>query len=141
MNTNNSRYKEKSSLLDKRKKELKKKITPSERKIKDQLKNIGVRAIFQKGFIVGHFCIVDFYIPQFRICLEIDGGYHNTPEQRSRDCRRDSYLTYERKLGVIHITNELANIIDDQTLFSLVRNRANTIKSYYYDIPDLENLM
>jgi very-short-patch-repair endonuclease len=129
---NNNKYKEKSSLLDKRKKELKRKATPSELKIKNQLKRISIRAMFQKGFIAGNFCIVDFYIPKYRICLEVDGGYHLSDKQKKRDQDRDQYLILERGLSVIHITNELANTIDDENLLYLITKCSFTKKAFYY---------
>ena len=40
--------------------------------------------------------IVDFYIPSYRLVVEIDGGYHLSPEQREADAHR------ERELARLH---------------------------------------
>lgn len=38
------------------------------------------------------FYIVDFYIPDRNLCIELDGGYHNTPEQKAKDIERDRFM-------------------------------------------------
>jgi len=65
--------------------------------------------MFQKGFI-GKFnhVIVDFYLPKHKLCIEIDGGYHNTEEQKKKDTNRDNYLIKMRRFRVVHLTNEEA---------------------------------
>lgn len=74
---------------------LRKNATRSELAFKQRLEEAGVISIFQKAFIQGnYYCIVDFYLPRpNRICIEIDGGYHNEPLQQRRDARKDAYLT------------------------------------------------
>src|ERR1700752_2662790 len=76
------------------KKELIKKATKSELIFKDRLKKAGIRFIFQKGFIAKNYhCIVDFYLPKpYKICIEIDGGYHDTEQQKKKDYSKDLYL-------------------------------------------------
>lgn len=103
--------------LNKYKIELKRKATPAERHFKVTLRRLGIKNIFQKGFISGRICIVDFYIPKYKICVELDGGYHFTPEQQRRDYYRTEYLTKKRGLKVIRFTNEEAfNLTDEQVL-------------------------
>lgn len=48
--------------------------------------------------------IVDFWAPEWRLAVEIDGGYHGTPKQRVYDDRRDKAI---RSLGInlIRFTN------------------------------------
>lgn len=62
----------------------------------------------QKGFYKGEFhCIVDFYLPKpLKTCIEIDGGYHDTPKQKYKDYWKDKYLTEVRGFKVIRIKNE-----------------------------------
>ena len=105
--------------LDARKKRLTENITPAEKIFKDRLDSLGVRYFFQKGFIKGDFyCIVDFYIPKpHKICIEIDGGYHNTPEQKRKDWAKDKYLT-SRKTRVVRIKNEDVETFDIVGLLS-----------------------
>jgi Protein of unknown function (DUF559) len=49
--------------------------------------------------------IVDFLVPELDLIFEIDGGYHDTPEQKEKDRERDRRL---RKLGykVVRIAND-----------------------------------
>ena len=78
--------KKKQKTLGSRKKRLIKNATSSELKIKELLEELKIRSIFQKGFIKGnYYCIVDFYIPKLKLCIEVDGEYHNNPEQVKRD--------------------------------------------------------
>ncbi|HEY3500713.1 MAG TPA: endonuclease domain-containing protein [Polyangiaceae bacterium] len=41
--------------------------------------------------------IVDFWCPSAAVAVEVDGGYHETPEQRARDANRDKAM---RGLGI-----------------------------------------
>ena len=38
--------------------------------------------MFQKGFLKPFHRIVDFYLPQYRLIIEIDGGYHNDTKDK-----------------------------------------------------------
>lgn len=49
--------------------------------------------------------IADFYCPPLGLVVEIDGGYHRTPEQREYDCHRTAVMT-RRGLQVLRFTNE-----------------------------------
>ena len=86
--------------------ELRSKATPSEIQMQGILERAGVKNIFQKGFIKGDaFVIVDFYIKRGKVCLEVDGEYHETPEQKSYDAWKDAYLR-SRGFRVIRVKNE-----------------------------------
>ena len=106
----NVSMKEKQSLCSKRQNKLKKYATTAELIFKDKLDQLEIRYLFQKGFIKGkNFCIVDFYLPKpYKICIEVDGGYHNEPEQIIRDNNRTFYLEKQRGMKVIRFTNEEA---------------------------------
>ena len=70
------------------------------------LKSLGRKYKFQRVFPSPQsFYIVDFYIPELRAVVEVDGDYHVYNElQRVWDKRRDEYL---RSLGlhVIRVNN------------------------------------
>jgi very-short-patch-repair endonuclease len=53
--------------------------------------------------------VLDFYCPEYRICLELDGAYHFTDEGTKTDAERDSYL---ESLGIEVLRFE------NQTVFS-----------------------
>ena len=42
--------------------------------------------------IIGKY-IVDFYIPEYKVVIEIDGKQHSYPENRIADAERDEYLS------------------------------------------------
>lgn len=71
--------------------ELKGKTTP-ERKLSNTLDNLKVNHISQYPF---HYYLIDEYIPDRKLAIEIDGKYwHNYPFGRTVDRRKDGYLKY-----------------------------------------------
>ncbi|WP_432411164.1 DUF559 domain-containing protein [Rasiella sp. SM2506] len=84
-------------------------------------KKIGYK--FRRHHIIDEF-IVDFVCLEKRLVLEVDGGYHNHPEQKEADALRTEILR-ELKFKVIRFTNEevIGNI--DGTLQII----ENTLKS------------
>ncbi|MHB9141977.1 MAG: endonuclease domain-containing protein [Paludibacter sp.] len=59
--------------------------------------------------------ISDFYCHKVKLVIEIDGGYHNIPEQYQYDKDRDSELE-ELGLKVIRFTNEQVIFEIEKTL-------------------------
>ena len=96
------------SRISKYRAELLRRLTPSEIEFKNLLDENSIKYVMQKGFCTkGLSCIVDFYIPKYKCCVEIDGGYHKTPEQRAKDNIKNHYLTKIRNFRLIRIDNEL----------------------------------
>jgi len=118
-------FKEKQATLFGRLKDLKSRPTKYELRIKELLEQLGIKFIFQKGFINGdYYCIVDFYLPKpYKICIEVDGEYHFTDDMRKRDARKDSYLR-SRNFNVMRIRNEFANTIEPSQLLELINAKA-----------------
>lgn len=54
--------------------------------------------------------ILDFYCASAKLALEVDGSYHNTPEQQAKDAERTRHLN-ERGIRVIRAsaTDVIAN--------------------------------
>ena len=48
--------------------------------------------IVKRQKVIGKY-IVDFYIPEYKVVIEIDGKQHSRPENRSSDTERDDYLS------------------------------------------------
>jgi len=67
-----------------------------------RLKYLNVR--FKRQHPILYF-IADFYCHKAKLIIEVDGGYHNIPEQYFYDQNRDSELK-ELGLTVIRFTNE-----------------------------------
>ena len=78
--------------------------TRAERLLWQQLRREQLGAKFRRQAVIRGW-VADFWCPSARIVIEVDGGYHDTPRQRSRDMRRDVALM---KLGIktLRFTNE-----------------------------------
>ena len=115
-------FKRKKRTLPARVYKLRTNATPAERCYRGKLKKTGIEFKFQRGFIKGRgYAIVDFYVPSKKFCIEIDGKYHDTHEQRKKDEWRDNWLRTERKVSVIRISNEQAMAITVEDIKFLVR--------------------
>lgn len=59
---------------------------------------------FRRQYSVDHF-VIDFYCPELKLAVELDGNVHEIPEQKEYDRARQKYL---EKFGIkfIRITNE-----------------------------------
>lgn len=49
--------------------------------------------------------ILDFYCPQRRLGVEVDGRYHSTPEQSALDAKRTEYLRETYGISITRYTN------------------------------------
>lgn len=85
-----------------------KNITEGEKAAKNILDKNGLVYEFQKACIInGHSYIMDFYLPEYGVCIEIDGGYHDTQEQLLKDRERTNLIS---KSGIllVRFTNDEA---------------------------------
>lgn len=81
-------------------------ITDAEKAAKNILEEMGIDYEFQKPcLIAGHSYIMDFYLKKYGICLEIDGAYHDTPEQLLKDREKTNVLAKSGIL-VVRFSNE-----------------------------------
>lgn len=46
---------------------------------------------FRRQYSIGNF-IIDFYCPEIKLAVEIDGATHGTPEELRYDAKRQKYL-------------------------------------------------
>jgi very-short-patch-repair endonuclease len=79
--------------------------TPAEHRLWTRLRNRqvdGYKFRRQHGF--GPY-IMDFYCPQLRLCIEVDGSIHDTQECTIKDADRTAFLN-ENRIVVIRFTNE-----------------------------------
>ena len=90
-------------------KENRNKLTESEKCISNLLDALKIKYISQKGFISGeYFYLIDFYLPKpYKICIEVDGEYHETEEQKIKDKYKDKYLL-SRNFKILRIKNKEA---------------------------------
>ena len=83
-------------------------------------KQLGV--VFKRQHIIGDY-IADFYCPKAKLVIELDGGYHQLPNQQVSDAERTQWLE-EHGYKVVRFTNEEVIGNTEQTL--------NQIKRYIY---------
>ena len=115
-------HRRKQSLGLQYKQKLRKRKTPSERRIEDLLTELNIKFQDQKVLIAGDFfCIADFYLPKpYRLVIEVDGGYHQTETQKWRDFYKDRY--YEsRKFKVLRLTDTEALAVPASQLHQKIR--------------------
>lgn len=80
--------------------------TKSEIIFKKYLNDNKIIFMFQKGFLNPFHRIVDFYIPNGKIIIEIDGGYHK--ETVNKDENKDK-IWGDKGYVTIRITNDEVN--------------------------------
>ncbi len=72
--------------------ELRKQMTDCERILWSKIRRKQIQGVqFYSQKPMGTF-ILDFYAKYPKLCIELDGGYHFTNEQQSKDLNRDTYL-------------------------------------------------
>ena len=71
---------------------LRKNSTPAEKKLWARLRNRRFNNLkFRRQVSIGYY-IVDFYICEFKLAIELDGGHHYTPEVMEYDKKRTEFL-------------------------------------------------
>jgi len=78
--------------LEKFRKKLRKSLTPAEAVLWNAIKNKQLEGRkFRRQHSIGNY-IVDFYCPQEKLVIELDGAGHFTHEGNEKDEVRDNYL-------------------------------------------------
>ncbi len=84
---------------------LRKEMTEAEKVFWDMVRNRKMFGLkFRRQQIIDGF-IIDFYCDSLGLCVEIDGGIHDTDEQIEYDRLRDEVLKL-RKLKILRFKNE-----------------------------------
>jgi very-short-patch-repair endonuclease len=88
---------------------------PSERAAQKTLEGFGFTVIPQYKIKTRYSTFyVDLYLPELKLCIEIDGGYHFTPGQRHRDklrsaaIRRSGLHLYRLKAADVYSPRKVA---------------------------------
>jgi very-short-patch-repair endonuclease len=98
-------------IMHQRRADLIERATPAEKVFKDKLQSLGFNFEFQKIIQTnGSQYIVDFYLKDYHIICEVDGGYHNETEQRLKDLNR------ERDLLMCHHVSKVIRFTNDEAL-------------------------
>lgn len=65
---------------------------------------------------------LDFYLPQFKTYIEVDGKYHNTSKQYTKDCKRSKNITMENDFTELRLPNDRIKSISKSDLLQLLNN-------------------
>ncbi len=86
-------------------KDLRKNTTEAEKALWEKLKQKQLGGYkFRRQHPIHKF-IVDFYCHKLKLVVEVDGGYHNEPEQRGKDKKRTELLE-SQGVKVIRFSND-----------------------------------
>ena len=92
------------NILLTRRKQLRNNATHAEKMLWYELKNSQLSGRkFRRQHSVGNY-ILDFYCPQERLAIELDGGFHEHDEQKDYDQKRTEFLS-GLKITVIRFKN------------------------------------
>lgn len=78
--------------------------TPAEELLWNYLSSDGLGVTFKRQHIIGD-CIADFVCLPNSLIIELDGGYHQLPQQQRNDAARTEWLE-EKGFTVIRFSNE-----------------------------------
>lgn len=96
--------------------------TEAENLLWQYLKADGMGVTFKRQHIIGVY-IVDFVCLSKKLVIELDGGYHQLPNQKISDAERSEWLE-SRGFRVLRLTNE--------ALFGNIDGALNKIKELLY---------
>ena len=103
-----------------RARELRRPLTPQERKLWQRLRNKQLYGLkFRRQHPINRF-ILDFYCPQHKLVIEIDGHGHAEPEQQQYDQTRTEWLE-QRGLQVIRFTNREVDMNIEGVLEAIIQ--------------------
>lgn len=98
-------------------------MTPAEKQIRRLLCKAKIRFNEQKIFFYnGTFGLADFYVNSYKTAIEVDGGYHNSPEQQQKDQIKAQWLLAKRRVNTLRIANETAFTLSPDTLRLLLES-------------------
>ena len=99
--------------------EMRKNPTEAESVMWKMLRGKNLDAKFRRQHIIGDY-IVDFVCLDKQLVIELDGGYHNDPEQQKLDRQRTNFLQ-SKGFSVLRFTNEEVLLNTEETI-SIIKN-------------------
>ena len=105
--------------LEEKAKRMRNNPTDAEAAMWELLRGKNLYAKFRRQHIIGDY-IVDFVCLDRQLIVEVDGGYHNDPEQQLLDRQRTNFLQ-SKGYSVLRFTNEEVIGNTDETL-AIIRN-------------------
>jgi len=121
----------KSSILNKRKRLAKTRVkylranpTYYETLVRFLLDEIKEEYIFQYAlFDEWYFLIADFFIPKYKVLLEVDGGYHKEKKKQEQEKKRELWLN-DLGYKVVRIDNKDVYTLTKRKLKSLLKKQS-----------------
>jgi very-short-patch-repair endonuclease len=93
-------------------KRLRGRMTQAEILLWDQLKNNQFKGYkFRRQHPIHQF-VVDFYCHELNLIIEIDGKYHESEEQKSKDINRSELLAFQGLREIRFTNEEIINTLD-----------------------------
>ena len=96
-------------------KKLRRSMTPAEQRLWQIVRDRKCGPRFYRQVPAGQY-VLDFYCPQVRLAVEVDGSIHSLPEVQDRDRDREAALTEDLKLFIVRLTNDEVLTGTDNTL-------------------------
>lgn len=87
-----------------RARELRRAMTPAEKKLWQHIRDNQLGVQFRKQHAVGPY-IVDFFCAKAKLVVEIDGDSHGDPEQEKYDAERTQWLNEQKHYRVVRFWN------------------------------------
>ena len=113
-------------------KEMRKNPTVSEKILWEQLKNKNLEYKFRQQHLIDDY-IVDFVCLSKGLVIEVDGGYHNIPEQIQLDQER-TFVLNKKEFKVIRFTNE--EVIENlEVVLSKIKTELEARKTIHTSAP------
>lgn len=79
--------------------------TYSELCLEPYIASIGT--VYRVQHRIWHYCI-DFYLPVYKLAIEVDGDSHNSVKARAKDAERDDWLRTRQGIYTLRYSNEQA---------------------------------
>lgn len=112
-------------------KDLRNNATNAEKLLWSHLRKKQMVLLFRRQFSIGNY-IVDFLCPSLRLVIELDGGYHDDPDQKVKDTIRENRLV-EMKYTVIRYKNEQVFNNCDFVLKDIKINMVMLMKKFHFN--------
>jgi len=103
-------------------------IVPAQQDAIDVLEREGIQYVREKRILtLKSFYLIDLYLPEYRMCIEIDWSTHDLPEQKKKDEIRDAWLK-NNGYWVFRIKIETVKYTFWKKLKSVLKVRSDFIK-------------
>lgn len=87
---------------------------------------------------VNNWCYTDFYIPYYKIAIEIDGKEHSSGIRHEKDIKKEFFLKKNRNISTIRFSNEECLSLNELSIDDIL-NKANFDKGYLQYLEHLKS--